>query len=134
MNRTALTNIAPDIFRKRLLVEGYFQNDMAESVLRDYFRHITSVLGLRTYGDPIIHKTTPRGRDLLVCARVEWPINPKRVYVSVHEGVLLEVRDSPSRGGMTEIHGRFAVAGEDGPKWQLCTIRITGLRKICPIS
>ena len=39
MNRTALTNIAPDIFRKRLLVEGYFQSDMAESVLRDYFRH-----------------------------------------------------------------------------------------------
>jgi hypothetical protein len=42
MNRTALTNIAPDIFRKRLLVEGYFRSDMAESVLRDYFRHITS--------------------------------------------------------------------------------------------
>lgn len=41
MNRTALTNIAPDIFRKRLLVEGYFQSIMAESVLRDYFRHIT---------------------------------------------------------------------------------------------
>jgi hypothetical protein len=48
MNRTALTNIAPDIFRKRLLIEGYFQRDMAESVLRDYFRHITSELGLRT--------------------------------------------------------------------------------------
>jgi hypothetical protein len=69
-----------------------------------------------------------------VCARVKWPINPERVYVSVHEGVLLEVRDPPSRAGLTEIHGRFAVAGEDGPKWQLRTIRITGLRKICPIS
>ena len=30
MNRTALTNIAPDIFRKRLLVEGYFRSDMSE--------------------------------------------------------------------------------------------------------
>jgi hypothetical protein len=49
MNRTALTNIAPNIFRKRLLVEGYFQSDMGESVLRDYFRHITRELGLRTY-------------------------------------------------------------------------------------
>ena len=42
MNRTALTNIAPDIFRKRLLVEGYFHSEMAESVLRDYFQHITA--------------------------------------------------------------------------------------------
>ena len=50
MNRTALTTIAPDIFRKRLLVEGYFQSDMTEGVLRDYFRHITGQLGLRTYG------------------------------------------------------------------------------------
>jgi hypothetical protein len=58
MNRTALTNIALDIFRKRLLIEGYFQSDMAESVLRDYFRHIASEVGLRTYGDPIIHKTS----------------------------------------------------------------------------
>jgi hypothetical protein len=34
VNSTALTNIAPDIFRKRLLVEGYFHSEMAESVLR----------------------------------------------------------------------------------------------------
>jgi hypothetical protein len=34
VNRTALANIAPDIFRKRLLVEGYFHSEMTESVLR----------------------------------------------------------------------------------------------------
>ena len=62
MNRTALTSIAPDIFRKRLLVEGYFQGDMSESVLRDYFRHITSELGLRTYGERSFTRRVARGR------------------------------------------------------------------------
>jgi S-adenosylmethionine decarboxylase len=82
MNRTALTNIAPDIFRKRLLVEGYFQSDMAESVLRDYFRHITSELGLRTYGDPIIHKTSGQGKDLNEGYDAFVPLIDSGIYIA----------------------------------------------------
>jgi hypothetical protein len=33
MNRTALTSIAPEIFRKRLLVEGYFQSSMGQAAI-----------------------------------------------------------------------------------------------------
>jgi hypothetical protein len=61
---SSLTNIALDIFRKRLLVGGYFQCDMAESVLRDYFRHTMS-WDFETYGDPIIHKA----RGLMLSCR-----------------------------------------------------------------
>ena len=64
MNRTALTTIAPEIFRKRLLVEGYFGRAIGEQDLRTYFAHITGELGLRTYGDPIIHRTSGQGKAI----------------------------------------------------------------------
>ena len=83
MNRSPLTNIAPDIFRKRLLVEGYFRSEMAESVLRDYFQHITGALGLRTYGDPIIHKTSGQGKDLNEGYDAFVPLIDSGIYVCV---------------------------------------------------
>jgi len=64
MNTTPLTDIAPEIFRKRLLVEGYFNVEVTEDSLRHYFSHITSELGLRTYGEPIIHRTSGAGKDI----------------------------------------------------------------------
>jgi hypothetical protein len=82
VNRTALTSIAPEIFRKRLLVEGYFQSNMAESVLRDYFRHITGELGLRTYGDPIIHKTSGEGKDLNAGYDAFVPLIDSGIYIA----------------------------------------------------
>lgn len=63
MNRTALTTIAPEIHRKRLLIEGYFGVGIDHDRLLAYFRRITGGLGLRTYGAPIIHRTSGQGRD-----------------------------------------------------------------------
>jgi hypothetical protein len=82
MNRTALTNIAPDILRKRLLIEGYFQSDMADKVLRDSFRHITGELGLRTYGDPIVHKTSSQGKDLNEGYDAFVPLIDSGIYIA----------------------------------------------------
>ena len=82
MNRTALTNIAPDIFRKRLLIEGYFRSDMADKVLRDYFQHITRELGLRTYGDPIVHKTSSQGKDLNEGYDAFVPLIDSGIYIA----------------------------------------------------
>jgi len=62
MNRTALTTIAPQVFRKRLLVEGFFTTDVTETTLRQYFAHLTGQLGLRTYGEPVIHATSGQGK------------------------------------------------------------------------
>ena len=64
MNRTALTTIAPHIFRKRLLIEGFFRIEVTHDALLNYFQRITQDLGLRTYGDPIIHKTSGEGQAL----------------------------------------------------------------------
>ena len=64
MNTTPLTNIAPEIFRKRLLVEGYFGVEVTEESLRNYFSRITSELGLKTYSEPIIHRTSGEGKNV----------------------------------------------------------------------
>lgn len=56
-------NIAPHIFRKRLLIEGYYTIDITEQSIKDYFRFITTELVLRTYGDPIVHATSGLGKD-----------------------------------------------------------------------
>lgn len=62
MNRVALTTIAPEIYRKRLLVEGYFRSEVTHGALLAFFSRITGELGLRTYGEPIIHRTSGEGK------------------------------------------------------------------------
>jgi len=49
-----MKNLAPDIMRQRLLIEGFYTIKASRKVIEDYYKTITSELGLRTYGDPII--------------------------------------------------------------------------------
>ena len=83
MNKKALTTIAPDIFRKRLLIEGYFRRDIDESTLLEYFRDVTRELGLRTYGDPIIHKTGGEGKDVNEGFDGFVPLIDSGIYIAV---------------------------------------------------
>ena len=83
MNTTPLTTIAPEIFRKRLLVEGYFQTEVTEESLRRYFSRITSDLGLRTYGDPIIHRTGGAGKDINEGYDGFVPLIDSGIYIGV---------------------------------------------------
>ena len=83
MNTTPLTNIAPEVFRKRLLVEGYFGVEVTEDSLREYFSRITTELGLRTYGEPIIHKTSGAGKDLNEGFDGFVPLIDSGIYIGV---------------------------------------------------
>lgn len=47
-------DLAPDIFRQRLLVEGFFTKTVDEDVIRDYLFGVADHLELRTYSPPII--------------------------------------------------------------------------------
>jgi len=58
-----MKNLAPDITRKRLLVEAKYGIDVSESSIREYFKGLTDNLGLRTYGDPIIHSPSGQGKE-----------------------------------------------------------------------
>jgi S-adenosylmethionine decarboxylase len=83
MNTTPLTNIAPEIFRKRLLVEGYFEVEITENTLTGYFSRITSELGLRTYGEPIIHRTNGAGKDVNEGFDGFVPLVDSGIYIGV---------------------------------------------------
>jgi S-adenosylmethionine decarboxylase len=52
--RAEIENIAPDIFRQRLLIEGFFARTIDERAVRDYLLGVAAHLGLRTYGEPVV--------------------------------------------------------------------------------
>lgn len=83
MNSTPLTNIAPDIFRKRLLVEGYFGVEVTEDSLREYFSRITGRLNLKTYGPPIIHHTSGEGKAVNEGFDGFVPLVDSGIYIGV---------------------------------------------------
>ncbi len=83
MNTTPLTNIAPNIFRKRLLVEGYFTVEVTEDSLRKFFSRITAGLGLRTYSKPIIHRTSGEGKDVNEGFDGFVPLVDSGIYIGV---------------------------------------------------
>jgi len=83
MHRTALTSIAPEIFRKRLLVEGHFAIDVSADVIRDYFARLTDALRLRIYGEPIIHRTSGQGREINEGFDGFVPLVDSGIYVAV---------------------------------------------------
>jgi len=49
-----MKNLAPGIFRQRLLIEGFYTRDLDEVAIRDYLLGVAAHLGLRTYGDPVV--------------------------------------------------------------------------------
>jgi hypothetical protein len=86
VKRTALTSIAPEIFRKRLLVEGFFTAEVTEQVLLDCFARITGELGLRTYGEPIVHRTSGQGLEANEGFDAFVPLIDSGIYIAVWMG------------------------------------------------
>ncbi|BAY44145.1 hypothetical protein SAMD00079811_17400 [Scytonema sp. HK-05] len=58
-----MKDLAPNIFRQRLLVEGFFKKEVDETVIEGYFKQITSTLNLRMYGEPIIFSPGSLGKQ-----------------------------------------------------------------------
>jgi hypothetical protein len=83
VNKTPLTAIAPEVFRKRLLIEGYFRIEVTAQTVRDYFSQITTRLSLRTYGDPIVHTTSGAGKDVNEGFDGFVPLIDSGIYISV---------------------------------------------------
>lgn len=49
-----IKNIAPDIYRQRQLIEGFWTISVDEAAVKNYLLGLAAHLSLRTYGDPII--------------------------------------------------------------------------------
>jgi S-adenosylmethionine decarboxylase len=79
-----MRRFAPEIFRKRLLIEGYFaRQELDAQAIRDYFTAITDRLGLRTYGEPIVHQTKGQGKAANEGYDAFVPLIDSGIYVCV---------------------------------------------------
>lgn len=79
--------IAPEIFRKRLLIEGFFAREaVTGETLLDYFTFITARLGLRTYAEPIVHRTSGQGKAMNEGYDAFVPLIDSGIYVCVWSG------------------------------------------------
>lgn len=58
-----MKNLAPDITRKRLIVEGYFTNEVNRLEIERFFESICNELNLRKYGKPIIFSPGGEGKE-----------------------------------------------------------------------
>ncbi|MFA4819983.1 MAG: S-adenosylmethionine decarboxylase [Candidatus Aenigmatarchaeota archaeon] len=57
-----MKNLAPKVFRQRLLIEGFFSIKVTRKTVEQYFKEITKNLELRTYGKPIIFSPAGIGK------------------------------------------------------------------------
>lgn len=58
-----MKNLAPNIKRQRLLVEGFYDREVDKQIISDYFTWITTYLHLRMYGEPIIFSPGGEGKQ-----------------------------------------------------------------------
>src|SRR4051794_884011 len=56
-------DLAPDIVRQRILIEGYYTLPIDEDVIRNFFAHLTNELDLRTYDVAVIFAPGGEGRQ-----------------------------------------------------------------------
>ena len=56
-------DLAPDIVRQRILIEGYYTVDIDKDLIRDFFTHVPNRLDLRTYDVPVVFAPGGEGRQ-----------------------------------------------------------------------
>ena len=59
-----MRNIAPSIFRQRLLIEGFYRTTVNKKLIRSYFAKVTKELGLKAYGEPTIFSPGGKGKEM----------------------------------------------------------------------
>jgi S-adenosylmethionine decarboxylase len=60
--RHAMRDLAPDITRQRLLIEGRYERELDAEAVARYLVDLAAELGLRTYGQPIVHAPAGAGK------------------------------------------------------------------------
>jgi hypothetical protein len=58
-----MKDLAPDIVRQRLLIEGLYTANIDQAAVESYLIGIAAHLGLRTYGAPIVHAPGGAGKN-----------------------------------------------------------------------
>lgn len=58
-----MKDLAPDVVRQRLLIEGIYTADVDRAAVERYLLGVAAHLNLRTYGAPIVHAPGGAGKD-----------------------------------------------------------------------
>jgi len=110
-----MKNLAPDIFRKRLLVEGYFTISVDEQTLIHFFQHFTTQLSMRTYGAPIVHTTGGEGKAANQGYDAFVPLIDSGIYIAVWSkqqflsAIIYTCKDFPEAEALSVIQTYFGV-------------------------
>jgi hypothetical protein len=58
-----MRDIAPDIFRQRLLIEGFYaKEDVGRDTVAQFLEGLAAELGLRPYAEPVVYTPGGEGR------------------------------------------------------------------------
>ena len=57
-----MRDLAPDITRQRLLIEGHYTSAIDQATVERYLVELAAALGLRAYGAPIVHSPSGTGK------------------------------------------------------------------------
>jgi hypothetical protein len=57
-----MQDLAPHIFRQRLLMEAIYEIEPDEAKVSDYLLRLAGELGLRVYGEPLVHSPGGEGK------------------------------------------------------------------------
>jgi len=64
ISETSVKDLAPDVYRQRLLIEGFYTDAMTEDRVRDSLLRLAAALDLRTYGEPVVFQpSSGMGKD-----------------------------------------------------------------------
>jgi len=57
-----MKDLAPHIFRQRLLIEGLYDRPVDPAVVLEYFNRLLSELGMSAAGNPVINSSVGQGK------------------------------------------------------------------------
>lgn len=113
-----MKNLAPEIFRQRLLIEAYYTIEVTRDSLAGFLTGIAAHLGLRAYGQPAIFspggegKAENQGFDAflpLVDSGISAYVWTSRKFVSI---LLYTCKGFDEEAAVDYTRRHFAIAGE----------------------
>ncbi len=71
-----MRDLAPEIYRQRLVIEGYPQKPLTDSEIKEYLKQLSDVLGMTTLIDPVTHRSDLYGE----AAWIHWETSGAHFY------------------------------------------------------
>ena len=81
-----MKDLAPEIFRKRLMIEGFFNIKVDEKIIKDFLSSLTEFMSFKTYGEALIHNTGGIGKQENQGYDAFVPLIDSGIYLAVWSG------------------------------------------------